>query len=71
MANGGAAGVLQAQNMQSMQNMQLAGGGGGGNDGLGGGMPLEHMYGAPGGYAMAGPYGNMGAQMFYNGQPNQ
>ena len=70
MANAGAAGVLQQQNMQ---NMQLGGGGGGGggggNDGLGG-MPLEHMYGAPGGYAMAGPYGNMG-QMFYNGQPNQ
>ncbi|KAL4537847.1 hypothetical protein Ndes2526B_g04291 [Nannochloris sp. 'desiccata'] len=73
MANPGAAGVLQGQNMQNIQNMQLGtgGGGGGNNDGLGGGMPLEHMYAAPGGYAMAGPYGNMGAQMFYNGQQNQ
>jgi nucleolysin TIA-1/TIAR len=69
MATGGATGVLQGQTMQSLQ---LGGGGGGGNDGLGGGgIPLEHMYGAPGGYAMAGPYGNMGAQMFYNGQSNQ
>jgi len=83
MPNAGAAGVLQGQNIQNMQNMpsnmQLGGGGGGGggaggagNDGgLGGGMPLEHMYAAPGGYAMPGPYGNMGGQMFYNGQQNQ
>ena len=73
MAGGGGAAGLQGQTMQSMQSMPMSNMGGNGGDGLipgGGVMPLEHIYGGPGGYGIPGPYGNMG-QVFFPGQPNQ